>query len=241
MTTKLIQMEYQFTAAGQLSLFKWNIRLQLHDNQAYSNGTSGYSYMTTKLIQMEYQFTAAGQLSLFKCNIRLQLHANQAYSNGISVYSCRTTKLIQVKSQVTAAGQPSLFKWKIILQLQDNQAYSNEISGYSCITTKFTQMEYQVTCIFPTFYQLNFNDWPQSGKCGLCGKVLKKGMGVNGKNTKEKTLNFLKCLYSLLLTDLLTVHLKTMWSPKKSSYCHGLLFIFCYLSVLVWPSLESLI
>ena len=114
--------------------------------------------MTTKLIQMEYQFTAAGQLSLFKCNIRLQLHDNQAYSNGISVYSCRTTKLIQVKSQVTAAGQPSLFKWKIILQLQDNQAYSNEISGYSCITTKFTQMEHQVTCIFPTFYQLNFND-----------------------------------------------------------------------------------
>ena len=160
-----------------------------------------------------------------------------------------------MKYQVTAAGQPSLFKWNIRLQLHNNQAYSNEISGYSCITTKFTQMEYQVTCIFPTFYQLNFNDWPQSGKCGLCGKVLKKGMGVNGKNTKEKTINFLKCLYSLLLTDLLTVHLKTMWSPKKSSqplpllaiklqlvtYCHGLLFIFCYSSVLVWPSLESLI
>ena len=59
MTTKLIQMEYQVTAAGQLSLFKWNIELQLHDNQAYSNGISGYSCRTTKLIQIEYQVTAA--------------------------------------------------------------------------------------------------------------------------------------------------------------------------------------
>ena len=106
-----------------------------------------------------------------------------------------------MEDHFTAAGQPSLFKWNIRLQLQDNQAYSNEISGYSCIKTKFTQMEYQVTCIFPTFYQLNFNDWPQSGKCGLCGKVLKKGMGVNGKNTKEKTLNFLQCLYSLFVNE----------------------------------------
>ena len=56
MTTKLIQMEYQVTAAGQqlLSLFKWNIRLQLHDNQAYSNGISSYIHFSYPL-PLEFQ------------------------------------------------------------------------------------------------------------------------------------------------------------------------------------------
>ena len=50
-------MTYQVTAAQQQSLFKWNIRLQLHNNKAYSNEISGYSCTTTKLIQMEYWAT----------------------------------------------------------------------------------------------------------------------------------------------------------------------------------------
>ena len=54
MTTKLIQMEYQVTATGQLSLFKWNIRLQLHDNQAYSNGISSYMHFSYTL-PLEFQ------------------------------------------------------------------------------------------------------------------------------------------------------------------------------------------
>ena len=56
-TTKLIQMEYQVTAARQPSLYKWHIRLPLHNNQAYTNGISGYICTTTKLIQMEYRAT----------------------------------------------------------------------------------------------------------------------------------------------------------------------------------------
>ena len=58
-TTKLIQMEYQATAAWQPGLYKWHIRLQLHNNQAYTNDISGYSCRTIiiKLIQMEYQAT----------------------------------------------------------------------------------------------------------------------------------------------------------------------------------------
>ena len=108
-----------------------------------------------------------------------------------------------------------------VISTKDNYAYSSGISGYSCRTTKLIQMEYQATLYMHFF--LHSTTWisminPYQVNVACVVRFLRREWGWTGKIQKKKHSIFYNAsIVCLWMTDPLTIHLKTMSFPQKSS------------------------
>ena len=173
-----------------------------------SRASSLYSCTTTKFVQMEYQVTAAGQLSLIKWNNR---------SHKFFLHSTNWIWMINPDQvNVVCVGR------FLTLQLPNQILNSPYCQSYNCYNVGSENWVLDQLIIPKLIFFFFFITYLLDIVLILYGKIVlvthgnervKRGIGVNGK----KKHYFLQCLFKvcLWLTKPLTVHLKTMWSPKE--------------------------